>query len=375
MKTHHYNFSFWISFIFILFLISCSRNNEIATKEKTTHRIDNYADSILLSPKIFKTFFTSEYDFSHVKQTSKPKDLAYLIKTVSSDGKSIRTAIKYKNKQIELDDKLNAYLIVEGSIESSIEKKAEMKRFLLIINGSLPQDINLFSLNLNANNVNYIDIKKENKISKSSFLRITSSTKSTASKLALPCGNMDPVCIDYYWIEYDSETGEIYSETYLYTFCEDCNESGGGGGGTIGEEDETCNNSDLDAEIYETSITRNSFLQNQNTTKRKMQYTWQFAYDGSFDYYSTEQGTHKKVGNEWHWESLEHLNTDMEGFSFGITTTIENVSATGMIHSARMAYMDFRCQIRRYLVCKGFPINKKFTKSSYSPVWDSNVNY
>jgi hypothetical protein len=36
-------------------------------------------------------------------------------------------------------------------------------------------------------------------------------------------------CIDWYWTVYDAETGEIYSETFLYTTCGD--ETGGGGGG------------------------------------------------------------------------------------------------------------------------------------------------
>ncbi|MCX6297735.1 MAG: hypothetical protein NTY72_01390 [Bacteroidetes bacterium] len=45
--------------------------------------------------------------------------------------------------------------------------------------------------------------------------------------------NVVTACIDYYWVEYDAETGEIYSTTYLY---QDCTDYGGGGGGDGGEE-------------------------------------------------------------------------------------------------------------------------------------------
>lgn len=40
------------------------------------------------------------------------------------------------------------------------------------------------------------------------------------SRAPLPCGTTN--CVDWYWIIYNADTGEIISTTYLYTTCADC---------------------------------------------------------------------------------------------------------------------------------------------------------
>lgn len=56
---------------------------------------------------------------------------------------------------------------------------------------------------------------------------------------ALPCeGENTPAeCIDWFWVIYNEDTGEVILETYLYTTCENGCNNGGGGGGEDEEEE------------------------------------------------------------------------------------------------------------------------------------------
>lgn len=57
---------------------------------------------------------------------------------------------------------------------------------------------------------------------------------------AMPCDALEPVCTDWYWITWNEDTGEIISELYLYTVCQDpCGAAGVGGTG--GSEQGECN--------------------------------------------------------------------------------------------------------------------------------------
>lgn len=371
MKKHHFHFYFWISSIFTFSLISCSRNAEIAKEDKTEYFSDKYADSTFLSPKIFKTFFLNEYDFSHLKESNNSNTVTYFFKHVSNDGKRIRTAVKYKNINAEIDDRLNAYLIVEGPVAFSNGKQDEMKNFLLIVNGQLAGNVNLFDLKLRESRINFIKPGEYKNISISSFLRITPSSMNIVAKMALPCGGMEPVCTDYYWVEYDTQTGVVVSVSYLYTKCEECNKEGGGGSPSV---EESCNTEELNSDLYETSLDVISYDVAQTVDKRTRQYKWEFARDWFYSYYSTEQGTHKKVGNQWHWEKFEHLGVSMSGFGLGVSTSIDQHNGTPYILTNTLAYMKLDYQVVRSIICTGFPVYNKISDTENSPEYNSNVN-
>ncbi|RYY49704.1 MAG: hypothetical protein EOO06_06375 [Chitinophagaceae bacterium] len=55
-------------------------------------------------------------------------------------------------------------------------------------------------------------------------------TENSLNRMELACGE----CVEWFEEIYNPETGHIYSSTYLYTECGDCNEIPGGGGETGG---------------------------------------------------------------------------------------------------------------------------------------------
>jgi hypothetical protein len=54
--------------------------------------------------------------------------------------------------------------------------------------------------------------------------------ENAVQRMELACGE----CVEWYEEIYNPETGHIYSSTYLYTECGECNEGGGSGGGLEG---------------------------------------------------------------------------------------------------------------------------------------------
>lgn len=371
MKTNHIPWSRFAIVLFVFFL-SCARNRDTLTEKEKLVVPDKFADSSILSLKIFSTFFTGRYDYSHVKSTAL-HPYSFFIKNISADGKRIRTAMRYINKDKEIDDKLNAYMVDESAADFLADKESTDKRFLVIVNGKLDQQQDLFQLNLKEGRINFLKEKEVYKSDRAAFLRYVPAATNSTARAALPCMNMQPVCTDYYWIEYDPLTGLVYSVTYLYTHCEPCNEAGGGSGG-LAPEDEGCNRDALDAEFNTTSLDIGTVNVSQTQDRRTRQYKWKFGSDWFYNYYSVEQGTHKKVGNEWHWERLEHLSVSMSGFSLGVSTSIDQHNGTPYFLSNTTAFMKLSYQITRSVFCDKFPVYKKLFKTSNSPTWDSNQN-
>jgi len=137
-------------------------------------------------------------------------------------------------------------------------------------------------------------------------------------------------CIDWYWIIYNEQTGEIISEIYLVTTCD--NNDGLGGGGNGGTND-VCTNLPDNATgqayasqavngqpqyIIETSYGNTTF--SVFGEEREANPDWNFyhaigpaAYD--WNWIAHFFGKQQKIGNEWRWipGTFKYLSTSRDG--------------------------------------------------------------
>jgi hypothetical protein len=97
---------------------------------------------------------------------------------------------------------------------------------------------------------------------------------------------------------------------------------------------------------------------NQTTTTRTKEYVWTFyrQLNGLWKFNSHETGVHKKVNNEWQWESLTHNSISMEGTLIGgnVSCTLNTATVTLGVYWAIIA-LDYN--ITASIVCRGFPIS------------------
>jgi hypothetical protein len=132
-------------------------------------------------------------------------------------------------------------------------------------------------------------------------------------------------CIDWYWIDYDPETGVIVAVTYLYS-TGDCDNAGGGDGGTPQELD-PCQ------EEYETFATLLSDRANVSsakeceevvdieTFKKYKKIKWTCLKNVSWILSSKEIGIVELVSGNWRWVSLTHDDIALTGIPVGGTVT------------------------------------------------------
>jgi hypothetical protein len=150
-----------------------------------------------------------------------------------------------------------------------------------------------------------------------------------------PDPNNPQQCLDWYWVTYDVETGEIIDVTYLYTTCADNNNGGGGGGGSSStpiDMDNFCsatptqaaaalndisaaNSTDETTAIY--SNEQNAATSDQPyAIRRPAIVSWpieKITFSTSYvaSYAATYSGTIKKknpniAADPWRWESLQY---------------------------------------------------------------------
>lgn len=96
----------------------------------------------------------------------------------------------------------------------------------------------------------------------------------------------------------------------------------------------------------------------------------------NYNYLSKESGTIKKVSagpwppdfTYWIWQSLSHVSTSSEGSGFGLTATLQDVSATPIINGD-YAKMQLNYTIKLAANCQGIPMDKYIPGSSTSKDW------
>jgi hypothetical protein len=187
-------------------------------------------------------------------------------------------------------------------------------------------------------------------------------------------------CIDWYLttIVYD-DLGNVlfYDEVFLFSSCTDIFGNGGGGGvgSSVPDNDPNCSNIQNSLEAVVVSQELSSMTTETSSTNRKKIYEWMFlknAYN-MWDYVSREEGVHKKVGNEWQWESLTHLNEAKNGLTIGVAISVTDVSASSTV-GIYNAGMTLYFQYTRSAVCKGTPVAVSEALNRNSPVFSSLSN-
>jgi len=198
-----------------------------------------------------------------------------------------------------------------------------------------------------------------------------------SGKLMLEQIPQPPICIDWYWTEttYDQYGNIIdYEESYLYTICypNGGNPPGGGGGCMCAapDPDPSCEMSMGKITSEEASQSVSETVGTESGGTRPAEYKWVFlknAY-GLWWFTSVEDGVHKKVGNEWRWESLKHRGILKDGIYVGtqVSCSIESTNPTVGTYAAGM---QLTYQFNSSMICKGFPISADRSGTVGSPVW------
>jgi hypothetical protein len=115
-------------------------------------------------------------------------------------------------------------------------------------------------------------------------------------------------CWDWYWVEYDPETGIIYSITYLFT---SCSGGGGGGGGGPEEPEEQCEDGLAGISTASSII---SIIEDEDgsgsgapTRKRKVLWKCVNGKNGVWSVNSLEKGDHAFSYAHNQWEFVDFL--------------------------------------------------------------------
>jgi hypothetical protein len=175
--------------------------------------------------------------------------------------------------------------------------------------------------------------------------------------------NEPPVCYDAYWVTYIEDAYgnpiEILSVTYLYTWCED----GSGGSGTDpgGETDqEAINRLMKEMEPIESSggVTSSFGGSTGDPNERLENYEWGIAGNPLSGYLvvSHETGKHKKVGGEWEWDSLQHMNFAVNNKPTWMEVDVTLNGTAIPLVGRFVAGMTIKCNINVSMMFKGNPI-------------------
>lgn len=209
------------------------------------------------------------------------------------------------------------------------------------------------------------------------FVRMTQSRKMLASEaktktfsatrvkqiLSAPPTDPNNPCLDWYWITFDPETGEIMSVDYQYTTCDGSN----GGMGTTTGADMLCLTSALD-DINQSSAPEDGDVEvtevSATAAKRSRAYHWQIYKGIGWDIKSHETGIHEFSNsmNRWEWVSLTHSSVSVEGFWLGGAISCTVNTATPSV-SSLYAGMSLNFTVKFEIACSGSPAVR--TKTAY----------
>jgi len=208
-----------------------------------------------------------------------------------------------------------------------------------------------------------------------------SSTKQNQKYARAGMGESGEFCIDWYWIIFNEQTGEIISEIYVSTTCYDNSGGGGGGGGTndcsnrTEEEQENIIKSltatDPGIVEYEngtTLISRSGLEQTPRTPK------WHFARIRGLFYIEYEftaffSGVVYRNNDRdfWKWESIKYSSSAItDGVILPCTSVDINVTATSITISGDEKEAKAKLSYVANFTIMG-PLGPKAT-----PVWGTN---
>lgn len=308
---------------------------------------------------------TSANDLSSSQEiTERPKPEAFRLVYEIKDPKDFTTTFSEANG--EMDDR---YLYL-------FESKKINKHFLI----KSPKQIDFNKDLINKKFVN--DLSFTDNLDNTYSCKILSKKKNQTS--ARPgVGEPGQLCIDWYWIIFNEQTGEIIAEVYVNTTCYDNSGSGGGGGGGSstdcsnlteqGQNDIINSLQATDPEIVEYDngtlvILRNGLEQKPRTPKWRfakitgllfIEYEWT-AYFSGVIYRNNDQ-------DFWKWQSLDYSSNALtDGVVLPCTSVDMNVTSTSITISAdkKEAYVSL-AYVANFTIFG--PLGGK-----PAPVWGSN---
>ncbi|QPH38922.1 hypothetical protein [Pedobacter endophyticus] len=164
-------------------------------------------------------------------------------------------------------------------------------------------------------------------------------------------GSHNPACDAVYLFVWETYTGRLISQTWLYDTCDEEDGAEPPTGEPQQEEELDCK--DAQDALSVDIAGENSLIEPEPGTEtgatRNYIYQWMFLRNsfGLYTWKSTERGYHKKVGDEWQWDRLEHLSVGMDGMTPGAEVTINNFilqPTLGKYYSIAKAYFNYKAK-------------------------------
>ncbi len=293
------------------------------------------------------------------------------------------TAHKYLAETADKNGKItkgNYYIVL------SKDKMANPEKIILAHlynNHQMPESFNgaLLEYNLNNNIVSTRHFENGKEVKKTDKL-ITKATEK--NKIVNPgetnyadpeeCGG-EVITIDWYWQTWIN--GVLVYEEYLFSTIY-CTNSGGGGGGNSGGGGGSIPPEQLAESIlnvmqnntHATSQTIENTIVSEDVQHRVAMYKWKCIEGTGWKIYSFEKGTHKKKHNVWQWESLEHINTGLEGTVVGGNVAHSLVYANAIV-GIYNAVMNLEINVDMSTTVLSVPYHRYF---SLNPSKSFNVN-
>jgi len=202
---------------------------------------------------------------------------------------------------------------------------------------------------------NHKEIKRGNKIISQQ------SVKNGESIFLLPIEDPETVCIDWYWVSWDMDSGEVLSEDYLRTECYTRSNDGASEGSptSIQCEDPMANarsdNEFLGAIDEEDGSGNSSIVRNRKFLWRAVKgSTWNInSLEKSSQSFSTQNG------GEWYFINLWHVSLSTVGFIAGGTVTTTLLDATPSVGTT-IAGMSLVIHVDARTECNGVPVLRAF---------------
>lgn len=327
---------FLILFMFASIFVSCNKKDQSPKKEATPQST--------LQRTMKDLFFEGNIQYNSAREQ------------VKADG-TTRVLIPYN----DTGNRIFRYILGEYN-----EAKAMSRSLQLVSKEKLNPGIDLFSISMEGkNNLVFLDKKIESKYNKN--IKIIGKQKGTSYDISLQrnpppiCENPEQICTEWYWIVYNTQTGQIIDEEYLYTTCALSCEQGGGGGGT-GEATE-CPPISMTPASSKISVTTCGSGANSRTKC----YVWKIytVSGGTIPSYwvSNEQGTQSLIGGGlWQFDGFTHQSVNKIGTELLYSSAVNNVSAvSSLIKSGSLTYND-RAQMHLTFdlsvsaICDGLPV-------------------
>ena len=200
----------------------------------------------------------------------------------------------------------------------------------------------------------YIAQQRIVSLNNSTGLKTNTRASNSSNKLMGRYGTSN--CEPVYLIIWDRQTGRVISQTWLYDACEDETDPEVTNPATPPSDPELdpCASDDAANGLGYDLAGDNNMIELEKEAPggktRSMIYRWMFLKNSFslWSYMSTERGFHKKVGEEWQWDRLEHLGEGLQGITPATEITVSNFilqPTIGKYYATAKAYFNFKAKL------------------------------